>query len=162
MESFYHLKERLILPGFIINWFTILVAVLALLIYLMINYSKTGQYLSREVNPNVKIADLLAYGNLYDGKKVCTVGYYVSGYQISILKTSLYEERLRNSIWVKTDKEIITRVPGAGSKYIAAQMCGNFNSSRGRNFGEPPTFIHQLTLDSYKTFGDAQIYREKY
>ena len=37
---------------------------------------------------------------------------------------------------------------------VITTICGYFESRRGGEFGSPPVWNHQLTVDSFKTEGD--------
>lgn len=154
ISSFYHLKPRVDF-GFISFWLLILIIIVGTSIYGVINFSKYGQFWGKPEHLTVEISELFSFGNFYNRKNVCTKGYFVEGNKLSILKISLNEDRYTRTAWVITGgREIITRIPGAGTRAVLAEICGKFEASRDGEFGEPPVWIIQITVDSYKTFGD--------
>mgnify|MGYP001596116081 CR=1 FL=1 len=126
-------------------------------IYAIVNFARYGQVFGKPKYIRVELVELLSFGNFYNGKSVCTRGYYVEDEKLRLLKVSLAEDRYTRVAWVITGNlEIITRIPGAKAKFVEAELCGEFESSRNGEFGEPPVWIAQITVESYKTFGDVQ------
>lgn len=124
-------------------------------VFAIVNFANYGSILGRSKYTRVELVQLLSYGNLYNGKNVCTRGYYVEEDKLRLLKVSLNEDNYTRTSWVVPgDREIITRIQGSGAKAVEAELCGKFESARNGEFGEPPVWIAQITVDSYKTFGD--------
>lgn len=143
--------------GFIPFWFLIVVIVVGAAIYALVNFSKYGDFLARPDYSSVNISELFSYGNFYSGKRVCTAGYYVEADGLNILKISLDEDRFTRTAWVDlADHEIITKIPGAGTRAVLTEICGKFEASRSGEFGEPPVWIAQITVDTYKTLEDPK------
>ena len=97
----------------------------------------------------------MSFGNFFDGKKICTKGYYVQTATSSILKVSLAEDEFTRSAWVNNlqNLEIIPQ-KSVETKAVIATICGHFESRRGGEFGIPPVWIHQITVENFKTEGD--------
>lgn len=125
-------------------------------IYALVNFARYGQVFGKPKYLKVELVELLSFGNFYNGKSVCTRGYYIEDEELRLLKVSLAEGRYTRVAWVTGDREIITRIPGAKTKFVEAELCGKFESARNGEFGEPPVWIAQITVESYKTFGDVQ------
>lgn len=135
----------------------LLVIIVGLLIYALLNISKYGHYLGKPKYNRVELVELLSFGNFYNGKDVCTRGHYVEDEKLKILKVRLDEDRFTRAAWVETgEREIITRLPNSGMRSVEVEICGLFQSSRNGEFGEPSVWITQITVASYKTFGEVQ------
>ena len=144
------------LPGNFSFGLLILVAVVAISIYSLVNISNYGTYFGKPKYRRIELVELLSFGNFYNGREVCTRGYYVEGEKLHILKVNLSEDRFTRASWVQTGgDEIITKIPGSSMKAVEAELCGKFESARNGEFGEPPVWIAQITVSSYKTFGDV-------
>lgn len=137
--------------------FLFLAVVVGVSIYALVNISKYGHYLGKPKYNRVELASLLSFGNFYDNKEICTRGWYVEGERLRILKVRLDEDKFTRSAWVQTgDLEIITRIPNSDTHAVETEICGLFQSSRSGEFGDPPVWISQITVRSYKTFGDVR------
>src|SRR3989344_9376468 len=125
--------------GFVSFVFLISAIIAGILIYGFVNWQQNGSFFGFSPYKEVKLVDLISLGNLYDGKKVCTEGYYVKTHDLEILKVSMEEDRLTKSTWVnnQSGKDIIFTYSAAPSKYVWARLCGSFQSQRGSEFGEP-------------------------
>ena len=135
----------------------ILIAIVAAVIYGLINWQKTASFFGFGPYKNVELVDLLSFANFYSGKRVCTRGYYTQSQSLMILKVSMDGDELERSLWVNnsTGKEIIANISGLGDRYIEAKLCGIFESRRGGNFGKLGTWNHQLTVEKLEMFGDS-------
>ncbi len=134
----------------------ILVILAAFLIWGLASWQKNGSFFGFSPYKTVNLIDLLSYGNLYDGKKVCTRGYYLQADLLSIIKVSLKDDNYTRSAWVlnPTGQEVITQIPGQ-ERIIEATVCGYFASQRAGEFGDPPVWNHQITLEKFQTHGDV-------
>lgn len=132
----------------------VLVVVCSIAIYSILNIAKYGKFFGKPEYDRVELVKLLSYGNFYNGKEVCTRGWYVEDELLSILKVRLDEDRYTRTAWVQKEEELITRTPGSGLRTIEMEICGKFESDRNGEFGEPPVWIAQITVSSYKTFGE--------
>lgn len=149
MRTFYHGKLDL---GFLI-----IAVLVGFSIYALVNFARYGQVFGRSSYLKIELVELLSFGNFYNQKNVCTRGYYVEDEKLRLLKVSLAEDRYTRTAWIITgNREIITRIPGSKAKFVEAELCGKFESARNGEFGEPPVWIAQITVESYKTFGDVQ------
>lgn len=135
-------------------------SLVAVVVYGFINWQKNGRLFGSSPYKNVGLIDLLSYANVYDGKKVCTKGFYVSTPSLSIIKVSLNEDEFTRSAWVKnsTGDEIIISIPAVPERYIEAELCGYFESGRAGEFGNPSVWNHQITVEKFQTFGDPQSF----
>ena len=104
---------------------------------------------------NVAIGELLSYANFYDGKKICTKGYYVETQIYSVIKVSLHEDEFTRSAWVNTGDHEIFASKSYDKQAIIATICGYFESRRDGQFGTSPFWIHQITVESFKTEGES-------
>lgn len=148
MRAFYHGKIHIGL--------LIMAILVGFSIYSIVNFARYGQVFGKPKYLKVELVELLSFGNFYSGKSVCTRGYYIEDEKLRLLKVSLAEDRFSRVAWVAGDREIITRIPGAAAKFVEAELCGKFESARNGEFGEPPVYLAQITVESYKTFGDVQ------
>ena len=146
------------LYGFVSFFLIISAIIVGVLFYGFVNWQSSGNFFGFAPYKEVKLVDLLSYGNLYDGKKVCSEGFYVKTPDLEILKVSMDENRFTKSTWVKnqSEKEIIFTYYAAPSKYVWARLCGSFQSQRGGEFGEPSVWNHQLTVEKFETFGEEK------
>jgi hypothetical protein len=135
-----------------------LIIIISALIFGLYNWQKTGQFFGISTYKNVDLVQLLSYANLYSGKKVCTKGYYLQTPNISILKVSLEDDQFTRSAWISnpTEKPIILQSQYAPEKSVQAKICGFFESRRAGEFGNPPVWNHQLTVEKFETFGQPQ------
>ena len=138
--------------------FLVPIILILALIYGLVNWQKTGYFFSFSLYKDVDLLDLLSYANLYSGKKICTQGFYVQTPGTSILKVSLGEDEFTRSTWITnpTGNEIILQSPYAPDKSVQARICGFFESQRAGEFGNPPVWNHQLTVEKFETFGQPQ------
>jgi len=138
--------------------FLVPIILILALIYGFVNWQKTGQFFGFSSYKYVDLTQLLSYANLYSGKKVCTQGSYVQTPGTSILKVSLGEDEFTRSTWINnpTEREIILQSPYAPEKSVQAKICGFFQSSRGGEFGNPPVWNHQLTVEKFETLDQPQ------
>src|SRR3972149_10138868 len=144
------------LYGFVSFFLIISAIIVGVLFYGFVSWQTSGNFSGFSPYKEVELVDLLSFGNLYDGKKVCTKGYYVKTHDLEILKVSMEEDRLTKSTWVnnQSGKDIIFTYSAAPSKYVWARLCGSFQSERGGEFGEPSGWNHQLTVEKFETFGE--------
>ena len=142
--------------GFVSLVFIISILIVGILIYGFINWQQSGNFFGFSPYKEVRLVDLLAFGNLYDGKKVCSTGFYIKTPDLEILKVSMEEDRFTKSTWVnnQSGKDIIFTGSAASSKYVWARLCGSFESHRGGEFGQPSVWNHQLTVEKFQTFGE--------
>mgnify|MGYP003394617338 FL=1 len=145
------------LPGSLPIGLLLIAGFVGLAIYSINNFSKNGTLFGQKEYRQAELVELLSFGNLYNGQKVCTKGYYVKGNNVSILKVRTDEGKLTRSAWVETfGHEIIPAAGGLGNKFVLTEICGKFESARDGEFGEPPVWISQLTVESFKTFGNVE------
>ena len=146
------------LYGFVSFFLIVSAIIVGVIFYGFVNWQRSNNFFGFAPYKEVKLVDLLSYGNLYDGKKVCSEGFYVKTPDLEILKVSMDENRFTKSTWVKnqSEKEIIFTYYAAPSKYVWARLCGSFQSQRGGEFGEPSVWNHQLTVEKFETFGEEK------
>lgn len=144
------------LYGFVSFVLLISAIIVGTVLYGFINWQAGSDFFGFSPYKKVGLDDLLSYGNLYDGKKVCSVGYYVKAPDLEILKVSMEEDRFTKSVWIDnlSGKDIIFTTPAASAKYVWAKLCGSFQSHRGGEFGSPSVWNHQLTVEKFETFGE--------
>ena len=146
------------LYGFVSFFLIVSAIIVGVIFYGFVNWQRSNNFFGFAPYKEVRLVDLLSFGNLYDGKKVCTEGFYVKTPDLEILKVSMDENRFTKSTWVKnqSEKEIIFTYYAAPSKYVWARLCGSFQSQRGGEFGEPSVWNHQLTVEKFETFGEEK------
>ena len=144
--------------GFVSFFLIIAAIIVGALFYGFINWQRSGNFFGFAPYKEVKLVDLLAFGNLYDCKKVCSTGYYVKTPDLEILKVSMEEDRFTRSTWInnQTGKDIIFSTTSSSSKYVWAKLCGSFESHRAGEFGNPSVWNHQLTVEKFETFGEEK------
>ena len=142
--------------GFVSFFLIISAIIVGALFYGFVNWQRSGNFFGFSPYKEVRLVDLLAFGNLFDGKKVCTEGVYVKTPDLEILKVSMEEDRFTRSTWInnQSGKDIIFTASATSSKYIWAKLCGSFESHRGGEFGHPSVWNHQLTVEKFETFGE--------
>jgi len=128
----------------------------AVLIYGFVNWKNNGTLFGFSPYKNVDLAYLLSFANFYSGKKICTKGYYIQTSNLFLLKVSLEENEFERSVWInnQSDKDIVLTTPQVPEKGTIATLCGLFESQRAGEFGEPPLWNHQLTVENFRTFGE--------
>src|SRR3989344_263961 len=133
--------------GFVSFFLIISAITVGVLFYGFVNWQKSGNFFGFSPYKEVELVDLLSFGNLFDGKKVCSTGFYIKTPDLEILKVSMEEDRYTRSTWVnnQTKKDIIFSITSSSSKYVWATLCGYFESHRGGEFGNPSVWNHQLT-----------------
>lgn len=144
--------------GFVSFFLVVSIITVGILVYGFINWQKSGIFFGFSPYKEVRLVDLLSFGNLYDGKKVCSTGFYIKTPDLEILKVSLEEDRYTRSTWInnQTGKDIIFSTTSSSSKYVWARLCGSFESHRGSEFGTPSVWNHQLTVEKFQTFGEEK------
>lgn len=137
--------------------FFILIIISLLIVFIYLNLQKRRRELEVPGYQNVDLVTLLSFGNFYNGKQVCTGGFYFQTDRLSIIKVSLKENEYTRSAWVSlpAGKEIITKISGK-NRYVVASICGYFESHRTGEFGSPAVWNHQLTVEEFKTLGDQK------
>lgn len=129
-------------------------SIIGILMFIFIRWQQSSSFFGFSPYKEVHILDLLSFANLYNGKKICTKGYYVDSPSYSVLKVSLREDEFTRSAWVDLkDHEIITGTL-SGERAVVVNICGYFESRRDGEFGYPAVWNHQLTVDSFKTEGE--------
>ena len=141
------------------SFFLIIAAIIVgALFYGFINWQRSGNFFGFAPYKEVRLVDLLAFGSLYDGKKICSTGFYVKTPDLEILKVSMEEDRFTRSTWInnQTGKDIIFSTTSSSSKYVWAKLCGSLESHRAGEFGQPSVWNHQLTVEKFETFGEEK------
>ena len=146
------------LYGFVSFFLIVSIIIVGVLFYGFVNWQSSGNFFGFAPYKEVKLVDLLSYGNLYDGKKVCSEGFYVKTPDLEILKVSMEEDRFTRSTWInnQTGRDIIFSTTSSSSKYVWAKLCGSFESHRAGEFGHPSVWNHQLTVEKFETFGEEK------
>ena len=142
----------------------ILVSLIVFLIYGFANWQKSGRFFGFSTYRTTALIDLLSFANFYNGKRVCTQGYYVQTLTLSIIKIDLAEDEFTRSAWVKnaTGEEIIPNISRISNRYVEAKLCGYLESQRTGEFGLPPVWNHQITVEKFETFGEPLPYLYPY
>lgn len=135
----------------------IFIAIVAFIIYSLIAWQKSGRLFGFEPYKHVDLINLLSFGNLYDGKKVCSRGYYVLGDSVEIFKVSLNDNQFARSAWVQNNsgRDIILTSDRSITKEIDAKLCGKYNFRRAGEWGNPPVWNHLLEVDTFETYTEA-------
>lgn len=99
----------------------------------------------------VELNNLFSVANVYNGKNVCTKGYYIESMGLSVLKTTFDSDFYNRSIWIENtgDKKIFVDALG-DSKGALAKLCGKFLLGRGSGFGQLSIWNHQITVDDFE------------
>lgn len=130
------------------------ILVIVALIYVFVNWQQGGQLFGFLPEKKVGLGDLLSYANFYNGKKICTQGYYVESPNLSIIKLNLDDDEYTKSIWVvneSDDKIILESQLGKETKYVNAKLCGLFMTQRAGEYGTPAVWNHQLNVSKFET-----------
>ena len=95
------------LYGFVSFFLIISAIIVGVLFYGFVSWQKSGNFFGFSPYKEVELVDLLSFGNLYDGKKVCSTGFYVKTPDLEILKVSMEEDRFTKSplVYKQTRKE---------------------------------------------------------
>ena len=128
----------------------IICSIILILAYWLFSKRDGGKFTNFK---QIELVELLSFSNFYNGKKICTRGYYVADDRLSIIKVKLEEDELTRSAWVALGSGRIGP-PSIEAGWVEAELCGYFESRRDGQFGDPAVWQHQITVDSYKTFGN--------
>lgn len=128
----------------------------AVLIYSLINWKNNGSFFGFSPYKNVDLAQLLSFANFYNGKNICTTGFYVASDHSSIIKVSLSDDEYTRSAWINnaSGKNFFDENTVGQTRSVEAKVCGKFESRRGGEFGNPSVWNHQITVEEFETFGE--------
>lgn len=131
----------------------LVIALLAVVTYGAYNWQKYGNIFGHNY-PDIDEKDLFTLGSLYDGKNICTKGYYVESSGASVLKINLDTDLFTRSIWVlnNSGRQVFVDALGDG-KAVQIKMCGKFESGAGKGFGQPSVYNQQLTVEGFELLG---------
>ncbi len=129
--------------------FIVLIIIIAVSAYALSNWQKYGSFFGKRGYENVKLVDLVSFANLYNGKDVCTNGYVIEGNNASFIKDGVTGSRFEGSAWVvnNTSSNFIFNTSTTVTKAVMARVCGHFVSKGETEFGNPPYWKHQLTIN---------------
>src|SRR3989344_5531850 len=144
--------------------FTLLVIILAVFIavitYGAINWQKYGTLWGQKMK-DVETGQLIGFGNLYDGKNICTKGYLIQMSTSIVIKQNLSNDILNNSIWVNNVSGKSFFVDGLGeNKAAPARVCGKYQSGRGKGFGQPSIWNQQIDVSDFELLGKTTVLSE--
>lgn len=131
--------------------FVVLIIIIAVSAYALSNWQKYGSFIGKRGYENVKLVDLVSFGKLYDGKDICTSGYVIEGNNTSFIKDGVTGNKFEGSAWIvnKTGKNYIFNTSNTVTKAVMAKVCGHFVSNGQSEFGNPPYWKHQLTINGF-------------
>jgi hypothetical protein len=129
----------------------VLIIIIAVSAYVLSNWQKYGSFIGRRGYENVKLVDLVSFANLYNGKDVCTNGYVIEGKNASFIKDGVTGSRFEGSAWVvnNTGSSFTFNTSNTVTKAVMARVCGHFVSKGETEFGNPPYWKHELTINEF-------------
>jgi len=134
----------------------ILVASIIILAYGLLNWQEYGTFFGRPGFENVQLVNLITLASFYDGKNVCTEGYVVEGNNTYFIKTGVSGSRYEGSVWLinNTGDSFIFNTSNTVTKAVLGKVCGNFQSKRDGEFGNPPFWRYKLTINKFNQLED--------
>ena len=128
-----------------------LVTVSIIVAYALSNWQKYGTFWGKRDYENVELVNLISFASLYDGKYVCTKGYVIERNNASFIKTDVSGSRFEGSAWLinNTGRSFIFNTSSSVTKAVTSRVCGQFESKRDGEFGNPPFWRHQLTINDF-------------
>ncbi len=140
----------------IISLLIVLVAISIIVAYELLNWQRYGTFWGRRGYENVELVNLITFASFYDGKNVCTKGYVTEGNNSSFIKTDVSGSRYEGSAWLVNNigHSFIFNTSNTVTKSVLGRVCGNFQSKRDGEFGNPPFWKHQLTIGEFSSLGE--------
>ncbi|KKR51355.1 MAG: hypothetical protein UT84_C0001G0040 [Candidatus Curtissbacteria bacterium GW2011_GWA1_40_16] len=135
----------------------VLIVIIAVSAYALSNWQKYGSFFGRHGYKNVKLVDLVGFANLYNGKDVCTNGYIIEGNNTLFIKDSVLGSKFEGSAWVvnNTGSGFLFNTSNTVTKATMARACGHFVSKGESEFGNPPFWKHQLTINEFSALEES-------
>lgn len=132
--------------------FILFLAIVASSVYASLNWQKVSTIWKMKDYKSVNLIDLLSYANFYNGQNICTQGFYTQSDHLSIIKVSLADDEYTHSAWINntSGKKFFYEEAGNQTRSVKAKVCGKFESHRGGEFGNPPVWNHQITVESFE------------
>ena len=124
--------------------------------YALSNWQKYGSFFASRDFKNVEFVNLIGFANLYKGQNVCTKGYIVEGKDMLFIKNELGGSRFESSAWIVSaaGKSFLFNTSDTVPKAVTGRVCGRFESKPESDFGNPPFWKHQLTINEFDKLGD--------
>ena len=137
--------------------FILLSIIIAFSVYASLNWQKVSTLWKVNGYKSVNLIDLLSYANLYNSQNICTTGFYLESDHLSIIKVSLDDDEYPHSAWIKntSGKRFFDETNTGRMRSVKTKVCGKFESHRGGEFGDPPVWNHQITVESFEVKGDS-------
>ena len=131
--------------------FIVLLIIIVVSAYALSNWQRYGSFIGKRGYENVKLVDLISFGELYDGKDVCTNGYVIEGNNSSFIKDGITGNKFEGSAWLinNTGKNYFFNTSSTVTKAVSARVCGHFVSERDGEFGNPPYWRNQMTINEF-------------
>lgn len=130
----------------------ILVIIIAAVVYFVNNWQKYGTFIKTSDTQEVEIAKLVSIANFYNGKVICTKGYYIESEGSTYMKMDLADQDIfKKSAWINNqsgEKFFVDAIQG--DKAALFKVCGKFESGRTRGFGQPAVWTHQIIVEDFK------------
>lgn len=135
----------------------VLIIIIAVSAYTLPNWQKYGSLFGKRGYENVALANLLSFAAVYDGKNICTKGYVIEGNGTTFIKSETSGSRFDGSAWIvnKANPNFIFNTSNTVTKAVMARVCGNFVTKRDGEFGNPPFWRHQLTINEFSALGNS-------
>lgn len=134
---------------------TLIIAICIIVAYALLNWQRYGTFWGKRGFENVELVNLISFSALYDGKTICTKGYVIEGNNSTFIKTGVSGSRFEGSAWLinNTGRSFIFNTSNLVTKAVMARVCGSFQSKRDGEFGNPPFWRHQLTINEFSGLG---------
>ncbi len=127
------------------------IPIVSVAVYASLNWTKVSTLWKLNNYKTVNLVDLLSYANFYDGQNICTTGFYVESDRLSIIKVSLDEDEYTHSAWINnTSQKSFFDQRSTQTRSEKTRVCGKFASQRGGEFGNPPVWNHQITVENFE------------
>lgn len=132
--------------------FILFLAIVTAGIYASLNWQKVSTLWKMNGYKSVNLIDLLSYANVYNNQNICTTGFYLESDHLSIIKVSLDNDEYTHSAWVNntSGKRFFDEAGAGQTRSVQTKVCGKFESRRGGEFGNPPVWNHQITVESFE------------
>lgn len=142
--------------------FFVLLIIVGIISYGAYNYINSGSVIGKMGYEEVKLVDLLSFSKVYDGKNICTRGFYYQTDSVSVIKTGLQDTLYTGSSWVVNESEkdqlLLDFNPERG-RVVEAKICGKFESKIDGQFGQNGAWKHQLKARTLGELGESFRFR---
>ena len=130
----------------------ILALIIAAVVYFVNNWQKYGSFIKPRELKDIELSELVSFANFYNGRMVCTKGYYIETEGSTYIKMNLEDQDIfKKSVWIinQSGKNFFVDAI-QGGKTALFRLCGKFESGRTKGFGNPSIWTHQMIVDRFE------------